>query len=97
MKYERRIVVHAHDINEAVALQYGLEEGEIDVAELFWPGEYMNDCYKSLYISEEAVNDEQHEMEEGDDTEDVRQRLLVVDYLHCVFPDEETILVDVSW
>ena len=36
-------------------------------------------------------------MDEGNDTEEVRQRLLILDYLHYVFPDEKVILVDVSW
>ena len=97
MKYERRVVVAAREINEAVSLQYGLDEGEIDVTELFWAGDYMNDCYKHLWIDEEAVSQERVEIDEGNDTEEVRQRLLILDYLHCVFPDEEKILVDVSW
>ena len=97
MKYERHVTVTARDINEAVSLQYGLNEGDIDVTELFWPGDYMNDCYKRLWIDEEAVNQERLDIDEGNDTEEVRQRLLILDYLHYVFPDEKVILVDVSW
>ena len=87
MKYERRVTVTARDINE----------GDIDVTELFWPGDYMNDCYKCLWINEEAVNQERLDMDEGNDTEEVRQRLLILDYLHYVFPDEKVILVGISW
>ena len=97
MKYERRVTVTARDINEAVSLQYGLNEGDIDVTELFWPGDHMNDCYKCLWIDEEAVNQERLDMDEGNDTEEVRQRLLILDYLHYVFPDEKVILVGISW
>ena len=97
MKYERRVTVTARDINEAVSLQYGLNEGDIDVTELFWPGDHMNDCYKCLWIDEEAVNQERLDMDEGNDTEEVRQRLLILDYLHYVFPDEKMILVGISW
>ena len=97
MRYERRVTVTARDVNEAVSLQYGLNEGDIDVTELFWLGDYMNDCYKCLWIDEEAVNQERLDMDEGNDTEEVRQRLLILDYLHYIFPDEKVILVDVSW
>ena len=97
MKYERRVTVTARDINEAVSLQYGLNKGDIDVTELFWPGDSMNDCYKCLWIDEEAVNQERLDMDEGNDTEEVRQRLLILDYLHYVFPDEKMILVGISW
>ena len=97
MKYERHVTVTARDINEAVSLQYGLNEGDIDVTELFWPGDYMNDCYTCLWIDEEAVNQERLDMDEGNDTEEVRQRLLILDYLHYVFPDEKMILVGISW
>ena len=96
MKFERCISVKAEDINRLVETQFGLEEGEIDVAELFWAGEYGNDCYKDLYICDVAVRDADMAYEE-EDTEENVQRRLIISCLHDIFPDEERLLVDVGW
>ena len=95
MKCEHRIMVTARDINEAVSIQYGFNKDDIDVTELFWASDYANGCYKRLWIDEDAIKQERLDMDEGNDTEEVRQRLLILEYLHCVFPDEEMILVDI--
>ena len=101
MLFENAITVNARELNEAVEFQYDLEEGTIDVAELFWPGEYMNDCFKRLYYGEqEDIEDVGHVWSEDEPIEDddARYRCLVRDYLRYAVPSAlDWVLVDVSW
>lgn len=89
MKVRSMIVISAQDLAEEIENQYNVY---IEVAPLFWPEDFMNDCYKSLSISEEAV-----QKDDGDDKEEVSQRTLIRRHLQDIFPDREEILVDVSW
>ena len=95
MKHNRRVVVWAYDLADAVALQYGMDASDFEIANLFWPGDFMNDCCKSLGIEEGCDDYDKEEAENGD--EDARLRCLVYDYLRSAFPGEDTILVDVTW
>ena len=89
MKVKSMIVISAQDLAEEIENQYNVY---VEVAPLFWPEDFMNDCYKSLWISEEAVQED-----DGDDEEEVSQRTLIRRHLQDIFPGQEEILVDVSW
>ena len=89
MKFDRKVVVRAYDLEEAVRMQYGVE-GPIEIAPLFWPEDFQNDCLKRLNIEEDAYEWEP-------ETEEATQRQLIRTYLRDIFPDETDILVDVSW
>ena len=89
MKFDDKIVVSAYDLEEAVRMQYGLED-YIEITHLFWPEDFQNDCLKRLNIEEDSC-----ELEP--ETEEATQRKLIRTYLRDIFPDETEILVDVSW
>ena len=89
MKVRSMIVITARELEEEIATQYNVY---VEVAPLFWPEDFMNDCYKSLWYSEQAVQED-----DGDDEEEVSQRTLIRRHLQDIFPDREEILVDVSW
>lgn len=89
INFEKKIVVTASDIEEEVVSVYGVERPEL--AHLFWDGDFMNDCYKSLWIGEEA-----DKCDYGDE-EDIEMRRLIRQHLRQCFPGEDHVLVDVSW
>lgn len=89
MKVKSMIVISALDLEEEIENQYNVR---VDVAPLFWPEDFMNDCYKSLWISEEAVQEDDYGSEE-----EISQRTLIRRHLQDIFPGQEEILVDVSW
>ena len=67
MKHSRRVVVWAYDLADAVALQYGMDASDFEIANLFWPGDFMNDCCKSLGIEEGCDDYDKEEAENGDE------------------------------
>lgn len=86
--------VLARDIEKAC----GLNEYELCIRELFFPGDYMNDSYKKLCFSDDMWEDYRcAAMEEESD--DSYNRLLVCKFLRDFFIPQgiDTILVDVSW
>ena len=89
MKIKTMPVISAQELREEIALQYGVED--VDMASLFWPEDYMNDCYKSLWISEDAIE------EDCGDEENVSLRTLIRRHLQDLLPGVEDVLVDVSW
>jgi hypothetical protein len=87
------IIVADGDIVEEVNAKYDVEIEYI--ANLFWEGDFMNYCYKSLWIEEEA--DEEFNGYEWENEEEIKLRNLVRKYLRDCFPGVDHILVDVSW
>lgn len=82
-------VISAYDLMEEIQTQYNVD---VDIAPLFWPENFMNDCYKALWISEEAVQEDDY----GDE-EKISQRTLIRRHLQDVSPGQEKVLIDVSW
>lgn len=100
IKFKTKITVTASDIEEEIVSVYGVERPEL--ASLFWEGDYMNDCYKSLWIEEEADkhdygDEEDEEDEDEEDEEDNEMRKLIRQHLRQCFPGVDHVLVDVSW
>ena len=91
MKVTTVKTVWAEDLREAVNTQFGCEIENI--ANLLFPEDYMNDCYKSYNFE---VDDEYHGYD-WEDEERIRLTNLVNAYLRDVFPGEKRILIDVSW
>ena len=90
MKYKMMPVIKDTEIEKAVKLQYG---EDIELAPLMWPGDFQNDCYKTLYFDDDMVA----ECEEYEEKER-REHLMVYSVLRDSFPENiRTILVDVSW
>ena len=93
MQYTNMIVIADGDILEEVNAKYGVEIDNIP--NLFWESAFMNDCYKSLWIEEEA--DEEFNGHEWENEEEIKHRNLVRKHLRECFPGVERVLVDVSW
>ena len=91
MKHKTVIVVEDSDIVEEVNEIYGTEIESI--ANLFFEGDFMNNCYKSLWIDAEADEDRGY----GEDGDNFKDRNIVRAHLRQCFPNTERILVDVSW
>lgn len=92
MKHTTMIVVEDSAITEEVNNTYNIDIESI--AHLFFEGDFMNDCYKSLYIDEEADENRSYCYE---DKNNFKLRNIVRAHLRQCFPNTERILVDVSW
>ena len=93
MQHTNMIVVADGDIVEEVNAKYDVDIEYI--ANLFWEGDFMNDCYKSLWIEEEA--DEEYKGYEWENETEIKHRNLVRKHLRDCFPGVDRVLVDVSW
>ena len=93
MQHTNMIVVADGDIVEEVNAKYDVDIEYI--ANLFWEGDFMNDCYKSLWIDEEA--DEEFYGYEWENENEINHRNLVRKHLRDCFPGVDRVLVDVSW
>ena len=93
MKYKMMPVIKDTEIEKAVKLQYG---EDIELAPLMWPGDYMNDCFKELFFGEDEIA-EYRDFSEDYGEKIARHHLLVFSILKDVFPDHDSVLVDVSW
>lgn len=95
MKYEMMPVVDANELERILIAQYGPNAmGNQDfMANVLFGDEYNNDSYKSYYFQE----DEEFTGKFWQDEEKIRIRNCVNSILRDLFPDQERILVDVSW
>ena len=94
MKYKEIKVVEANEIEKAVEKHYGVN---IELAELMWPENFMNDCYKYLCFDEDMIMENKEDMERHPEKARYRERAMVYSIMKNYFPDDETVLVDVSW
>lgn len=94
MKVEMLKFVDANEVAREVERQFGLDEGDISLFELF--GEYCeNGSYQALYFDKEHLEYERSDMEDCEEPEDedyYRFRLLVKTYLHDIFPEDDMVL-----
>ncbi|MBE5925689.1 MAG: hypothetical protein E7270_01835 [Lachnospiraceae bacterium] len=96
MKVELMKFIDHEELSREVEQQYGLENGEINVLELFY--EYCeNGSYQPIYFDEDSINDEKSDVEEYPDDERLLQRLLVLTYLHDIFPEDDMVLWHCAW
>lgn len=96
--FNTEISCKAFDLDQAVEVRYNLPEHSVDIRNLFFAGDYINDCYKVLYFGDDQLEDYKCECMETED-DDTMTRILVCMYLRECFPDPaiDSILVDVSW
>lgn len=95
MKYETVKIITTDEIRETVKLHYGVDID--DIRNLMWPTDFMNDCCKFLYYGQDMIDITKSDLEAGYDTDENQERLLVYSVLQDYFPDDDCILVDVSW
>ena len=93
MKHKKVITVWAYDLEKEICETYNLEPFEL--ACVFWEGDFINDSYKSLWIEEDS--DETYNGYEWENEHDIYLRNLIRAHLRKTFPNEDRVLVDVSW
>ena len=97
MKVEMLKFIDHEELSREVERQYGLENEEISIFELF--GEYCeNGSYQPIYFDEDRINDEQADLENDPENEEYyRARLLVLTYLRDIFPEDDMVLWHCAW
>ena len=103
MKTKLKVVIDVRDIKEELAAR-GIEEGECSVREAMFGSDFMNDCYKSYGLDWdlEVMAEELARMEKDEYYSDYYCSCAKLNYeiqkmLQELFPELDSILVDVSW
>lgn len=95
MKYDRKIVVTAREIEEEMKLQYDVD---IECVQYILFGEYYDGTCAFLGLGEDAepeLEELQIAADEGDT--EALQKMMIIKHMREVFPTEDVILVDCSW
>lgn len=101
MKVTNLKLVDFDELSREVETQFGLEEGDVDMFELFDEG-YENGSYQAIYIDEEALHDAKDNLEYAEqyrpeDADHYRIKLLLLTYLHDIFPEDDKVLWHCYW
>ena len=99
IKFEMLPVISIYSLEEALINKKVIEHGD-SLSQILWEGDYMNDCYKRLYVGTEYGEDE--EKQEGIDhgDEDEVKYYTVRKALRAILQEAgigTRCLVDVSW
>ena len=87
MEYKKMITISIYDLEKALVLQYGSEEFS-DLRNILFGDYYINDSYMSYCFDggyDETDNENAHILN------------CINTFLQDIFPDEDTVLIDVSW
>ena len=101
MKVTMRPCIDADELAHEVEKQFGLEEDDINMLELF--GEMCeNDSWQMIYFDDESIEDCQKDLDYAEqyrpeDADHYRIKMLVLTYLRDVFPNYESVLWLCSW
>ena len=87
MTYKKMITISIYDLEDALVQQYGSEDFS-DLRNILFEHDYMNDCYKSYCFDGTYVEDEYSNAHIFN---------CINTFLQDIFPDEDTVLIDVSW
>ena len=101
MTLERMVVVDMYELEDAIKDHFDLEY--CDILRMFFE-EASNDSYQSLCIDEGSVQAAYRSVEnykawgfDAERIENLQMQAQILEYLHELIPNEETILVSVSW
>lgn len=102
LKTKQAITVSARELENFLKEKgFDIDDG---VAAFFWPSDFMNDCYKTLYLdggdTEYEINEETLSYRTLEDIEEDNARIRLENAILQVLKEEvgvDTILVDVSW
>ena len=89
MRYTVLPVVHADELNKALALQYQVE---FDVRNLFWDY-FTNDTCMRLEYGDYPDN---ANFASADEVNELKRRV-VCGFLRDIFPNYTEVIIDVSW
>ena len=82
MKYTFAPVIDIRELEKALESQYDIDTD--DLRSVLFSDYYSNDCFKKYYFTTESYNEEPLEV-------------CVKAFLQDVFPDNDYVLIDVSW
>ena len=70
IKFEMLPVVSVYNLEETLVEREVIEQGD-SLSQILWEGDYMNDCYKRLYVGTEYGEDEEEQegIDHGDEDE----------------------------
>ena len=97
MKFIELKTIKAKELAEAVKLQYGVN---IDIALTMWDDIFkpsMEEFYRPLYYNADVIVENRENMEAAPNCEIYKMRDLVYTMLSDSVPENQCILVDVSW
>ena len=101
MTIERMAVVDMYELEDAIKNHFDLEY--FDILRMFFE-EASNDSYQSLCIDEGSVQAAYHSVElytewgyDEVKIEKLKMKAQILEYLHKRLPNEEMILVSISW
>jgi hypothetical protein len=97
MKFIELKTIKARELAEAVKLQYGVD---IDIALTMWDDIFkpsMENFYRPLYYNTDVIVENRENMELAPNCEIYKMRDLVYTMLADSVPENQCILVDVSW
>lgn len=95
MNIERRPVIDVIDLEHEVIARYPELESDIEhyeIREIMFNDDYNNDCYKSYFFGEDIEYKYSWQNEAK-----VKIENIIRAYLREVLPDEERVIIDVSW
>lgn len=97
MKFTELKTIKARELAEAVKLQYGVD---IDIALTMWEDIFkpsIESFYRPLYYNTDVIAENKECMETAPNCEVYKMRDLVYTMLADSVPENQCILVDVSW
>lgn len=101
LEFERPYTIEAGILEKAMKELFGIHID--DLANLFWEGNYANDCYKQLYFKDGQFpwqEDIIYEWETEQEKEESKSRNVVRRFLYDYLPEDysyDYILVDITW
>lgn len=90
--YEMKPVIEIGVLEDEIKTQFNVEVEE-ELSSILFGTDFMNDCYKSYYYTD----DEEYTGKFWQNEEHIRIRNLVNAYLRDILPDYKCVLIDVSW
>ena len=99
IKFEMLPVISVYDLEDELIERNIIEQGD-SLSQILWEGDYMNDCFKRLYVGTEyfEYEEEQDGIDNGD--EEAVKYYKVRRALRDILQEAgvgTTCLVDVSW
>lgn len=97
MKFVELKTIKARELAEAVKLQYGID---VDIALTMWDDIFklpMENFYRPLYYNADVIAENKEYIETAPNCEVYKMRDLVYTMLADTVPENQCILVDVSW
>lgn len=99
MKYAMMPVIRIRDLEDALDAQYGSDflSRDDSLREILFDDQYCNDSAKKLYILDVEEWDDSFLEYDWFNEHKWRIRNCVLTFLQDLFPDQEYVMIDVTW